>query len=156
MGRLFDAIAALIGVRADALYEGQAAIELEAIAHRAETGAYSFALVGTSPLVIDPEPVVRAILDDLAAGVPVPAISARFHNAVVNTSVEVAKRACAESGLRHVACSGGVFMNRFVLGGVISGIERAGLVPLVHRQLPVNDGGISYGQTVVAWARHTV
>jgi hydrogenase maturation protein HypF len=153
MGRLFDAIAALTGVRADALYEGQAAIELEALADPAERGSYHFELTGDAPVVIDPEPVVRAVLDDLAASVPVPAISARFHNAVIAATVEVAARACASAGVRHVACSGGVFMNRLVLAGVIAGVESAGLVPLIHRDLPVNDGGISYGQAVVAWAR---
>lgn len=156
MGRLFDAIAALTGVRADAMYEGQAAIELEAFADPSERAAYRFELVGDAPIVIDPEPVVRAVLDDLAASVPVPTISARFHNAVVAATVEVATRSCARAGVRHVACSGGVFMNRLVLAGVLAGVEAAGLVPLIHRDLPVNDGGISFGQTVVAWARRDV
>jgi hydrogenase maturation protein HypF len=153
MGRLFDAVAALAGVRADAVYEGQAAIELEALADTSEQGSYRFDLVGDSPTIIDPEPLVRALLDDLAAGVPVATVSARFHNAVVVATVSVAKRACARAGTRHVACSGGVFMNRLVLAGVIAGVQSAGLVPLLHRELPVNDGDISYGQAVVAWAR---
>jgi hydrogenase maturation protein HypF len=153
MGRLFDAVAALTGVRADAAYEGQAAIELEALADPAETGAYEFGLLGDAPIVIDPEPLVRALLDDLVAGVGAPVISARFHNAVVTMSVEVARRAAAATGTRHVACSGGVFMNRRVLGGIVRGVEAAGLVPLIPRDLPVNDGGISFGQAVVAWAR---
>jgi hydrogenase maturation protein HypF len=153
MGRLFDAVAALSGVRADALYEGQAAIELEALADRDERGAYEFGLVGDSPVVIDPEPVVRAILDDLAAGVGAPAVSARFHNAVVRVTVEVAVRACGQTSLRHVALAGGVFMNRIVLAGVRSGLEAAGLVALTHRDLPMNDGDVSFGQAVVAWAR---
>ena len=154
MGRLFDAVAALTGVRADALYEGQAAIELEALADPTEQGAYRFDLTNDEPAIIDPEPVVRAILDDLAAGMGAPIISARFHRAVVDISVRVAVRTCAAAGVRHVACAGGVFMNRLVLGGVVAGIEAAGLVPLVHRDLPMNDGAVSYGQTVVAWARH--
>jgi hydrogenase maturation protein HypF len=152
MGRLFDAVAAIAGVRFDALYEGQAAIELEALADPAERGAYAFGLVGDSPIIIDPEPVVRALLDDLASGVGAATVSARFHRAVVDVSVEVAVRAAQRHGTRHVACSGGVFMNRLVLAGVVSGIEAAGLVPLLHRDLPVNDGDISYGQAVVAWA----
>jgi hydrogenase maturation protein HypF len=157
MGRLFDAVAALAGVRADALYEGQAAIELEALADRGETGAYRFSLAGDSPIVIDPEPMVRALLDDLAAGASAPTVSARFHNAVVAVTVEVASRACAQSGARHVALVGGVFMNRILLAGVRAGLTAAGLVPLVHRDLPTNDGDVSYGQAVVAWAlRDTV
>ena len=153
MGRLFDAVAALIGVRFDALYEGQAAIELEALADPTETAAYRFDLVGGGPVVIDPEPVVRALLDDLAASVRVPAISARFHRAVVDASVSVARASCAATGTRHVACSGGVFMNRLLLSGIGRGLEEADLDLLAHRDLPVNDGGISYGQAVVAWAR---
>jgi hydrogenase maturation protein HypF len=152
MGRLFDAVAALTGVRSDAIYEGQAAIELEALADPTERGSYRFDLVGSDPVVIDPEPVVRAILDDLAGGVSIPAISARFHHAVIDASVEVAKHACARAQVRHVACCGGVFMNRIVLAGVMAGVEAAGLTPLVHRDLPMNDGAVSYGQAVVAWA----
>ena len=153
MGRLFDAVAALIGVRFDALYEGQAAIELEAIANPSETGAYRFDVVGAAPAVIDPEPVVRELLDDVAAGLHASVISARFHRAVIDVSVAVARDACAATGARHVACSGGVFMNRILLSGIARGVEDAGLDLLAHRELPVNDGGISYGQAVVAWAR---
>ncbi len=153
MGRLFDAVAALAGVRADALYEGQAAIELEALADRTERGAYHFALTGDSPVIIDPEPMVRELLDDLAGGVGASTVSARFHNAVVDVTVDVAARAAARAGVRHVALAGGVFMNRIVLAGVRAGLETADLVPLVHRDLPTNDGDVSYGQAVVAWAR---
>ena len=157
MGRLFDAVAALAGVRADALYEGQAAIELEALADPGERAAYHFALVGDSPVVIDPEPMVCALLADLASGVGASTISARFHNAVVAVTVEVASLACARAGGRHVALAGGVFMNRIVLAGVRAGLVAAGLVPLAHRELPMNDGDVSYGQAVVAWAlRDTV
>ncbi|HEY5431776.1 MAG TPA: hypothetical protein VIL06_00005, partial [Coriobacteriia bacterium] len=154
MGRLFDAVAAMTGVRFDAMYEGQAAIELEALADPTERGTYRFDLVGSDPVVIDPEPVVRAILDDLAAGVTAPTVSARFHRAVVNSSVAVATAACARTGARHVACCGGVFMNRNVFAGVVAGVEAAGLTALTHRDLPMNDGAVSYGQAVVAWARH--
>ncbi len=153
MGRLFDAVAAIAGVRSDALYEGQAAIELEALADPDERGAYAFGYSGDAPVIIDPEPVLRAILDDMAAGVGAPTISARFHNAVVAMTVEVATAACARAGARHVALTGGVFMNRIVLAGARAGIGAAGLVPLVHRDLPTNDGDVSYGQTVVAWAQ---
>jgi hydrogenase maturation protein HypF len=153
MGRLFDAVAALAGVRSEAQYEGQAAIELEALADPDERGTYRFDLVGEDPVVIDPDPLVRAVLDDLAGGATAPTISARFHNGVVAMTVEVASRACARAGVRHVALAGGVFMNRIVLAGVRQGLETAGLTPLVHRELPMNDGDVSFGQAVVAWAR---
>ncbi|MDO8963448.1 MAG: carbamoyltransferase HypF [Coriobacteriia bacterium] len=153
MGRLFDAVAAITGVRADAAYEGQAAIELEAIADPQESVAYRFAVIDGPPAVIDPEPVVRAILDDVSRGVPAPIISARFHNAVIGVSVDTAVAACGAAGAGYVACSGGVFMNRILMAGVLRGIENAGITPLTPRDLPVNDGGISFGQAAVAWSR---
>ncbi len=156
MGRLFDAVAALSGVRDDAHYEGQAAIELEACADTSADGTYAFDTregSAGSPTVIEYEPVLRAILDDLAAGVGAPAISMRFHRAVVDVTVRVAARAAAAAGTKHVALSGGVFMNRILLAGVMRGLESCGLTPLIHRHLPVNDGGISYGQAVIANAQ---
>jgi hydrogenase maturation protein HypF len=153
MGRLFDAVAAILGVREDADYEGQAAIELEAMADPAAEGGYEFALAGSDPIVLDPEPMLVAMLDDVAAGVPAPVISSRFHKAVVGAIVRVALSASAETGSRDVALAGGVFLNRLVLGGSIRGLQAAGLRPLTHRKLPTNDGAISFGQAVVAWAR---
>jgi hydrogenase maturation protein HypF len=153
MGRLFDAVAAIAGVRDDAMYEGQAAIELEACASRYETGAYRFDLVGEGPMVIDPLPVIEALLDDMAAGADASTVSARFHNAVVEMSVRVARAAAEASGASRVVLSGGVLMNRLVMAGVATGLERAGLEVLTPRALPVNDGAISFGQAVVALAR---
>jgi hydrogenase maturation protein HypF len=153
MGRLFDAVAAIAGVRDDALYEGQAAIELEACASPGETGSYRFDLIGSGPVVIDPFPVLEALLDDLAAGADAPTVSARFHNAVVAMSVDVAKAAAEASGATKVVLSGGVLMNRRVLSGLLRGISAAGLEPLLPIALPVNDGAISFGQAAVALAR---
>ncbi len=153
MGRLFDAVAALCDVRDDALYEGQAAIEVEALADPNAEGAYRFELRGAGPLVIDSAPVLAAVLDDLVAGIPSQVISTRFHRAVVAAIVDACARASAELGTNTVAMAGGVFMNRLVLGGAIERLTAAGMRPLTHVRLPVNDGGISYGQAVVAWAR---
>ncbi len=153
MGRLFDAVAAIIGVRDDADYEGQAAIELEAIADHHATGSYEFTLAGASPTVIDSAPVVHALLDDVAAHIPPPVISMRFHRAVVGAIVRVCRKAAAETGSPDVALAGGVFLNRIVLGGAIRGLTATGLRPLTHRRLPTNDGAVSFGQAVVAWAR---
>jgi hydrogenase maturation protein HypF len=153
MGRLFDSVAAITGIRSDALYEGQPAIELEAAADPGEAGSYHFDLSGPSTVVIDPLPVIAALLEDLAAGVSVSAVSARFHNGVVAMTVEVATRAAKKSGVRHVVLSGGVMMNRLLLAGIVRGIEAAGLTPLLPRALPVNDGAVSFGQAVVALAR---
>lgn len=152
-GRLFDAVAALAGVRDDALYEGQAAIELEACADPAATGAYRFELAGCAPTVIDSAPVLAAVLDDLALGIPAGVISTRFHRAVVAAIVDVSVRACAAFGTKTVALAGGVFMNRLIMAGARERLAQAGLAPIAHVRLPANDGGISYGQAVVAWAR---
>ncbi len=155
-GRLFDAVAALAGVRDDARYEGQAAIELESLADDAEPGSYAFAIAETAPdrpFVIDSRPVLAAILDDVASGVPASAISARFHRAVARAIVDGCVRASAATGIETVALAGGVFMNRLVLGGAVSGLAEAGLRPITHLRLPANDGGVSFGQAVVAWAR---
>jgi len=155
MGRLFDAVASLAGVRDDALYEGQAAIELEALADPAAPGAYAFGLVeepgGT--LVVDSAPVLAAVLDDVAAGVGAPTVSTRFHRAVAAVVAEVCVRIAPALGISRIALGGGVFMNRLVVRGSVLGLRKAGLEPLVHRELPANDGGVSFGQAVVAWAR---
>ncbi|MBN1192256.1 MAG: carbamoyltransferase HypF, partial [Coriobacteriia bacterium] len=155
MGRLFDAVAALAGVRDDALYEGQAAIELEALADPSAEGAYAFAIAeGTGgALVVDPAPVLAAVLDDIAAGADVRVISMRFHSAVVAAVVDVCAQLAPVLGLSHVALAGGVFMNRLVVRGAVLGLREAGLTPLTHLRLPTNDGGISFGQAAVAWAR---
>ncbi|MDP2300561.1 MAG: carbamoyltransferase HypF, partial [Actinomycetota bacterium] len=156
MGRLFDAVASLAGVRDDALYEGQAAIELEAVADMTAEGTYAFEIVvpdGSGPLVVDCAPVLAAVLDDIVYRTPAPVISARFHRAVTAAVVETCARLAPELGLTHVALAGGVFMNRLVVRGVVDGLREAGLAPLTHLRLPANDGGIAFGQAVVAWAR---
>ncbi len=153
MGRLFDAVAALTGVRRDALYEGQAAIELEAIADFEAAGAYTLAIQKRDGVrVLDPLPALEGMLGDLAADVPVGTISMRFHRAVLEAAADVAIEIARERGLEHVAASGGVFMNRILMAGVAERVRAAGLTFLTHEKLPVNDGSISYGQAVVGWA----
>ncbi len=152
-GRLFDAVAALAGVRDDALYEGQAAIELEALADPMAEGAYAFGYTEGAPGVIESAPVLEAVLDDIAAGVPVSVISARFHRAVGAAIVDACTRARERTGVRNVALAGGVFMNRLVCEGAVRGLAETDMRPLTHIRLPANDGGVSFGQAVIAWAR---
>jgi len=155
IGRLFDAVASLAGVRDDAQYEGQAAIELEAVCDHSARGAYAFGISEGDPTVIDPTPVLEAALADVAAGDSVGAIGIRFHRAVIDCIVQTARIATKCAGTRHVALAGGVFMNRIILGGSVRGLEASGLLPLTHVKLPVNDGAVSLGQAVVAWSnRH--
>ena len=166
MGRLFDSVAALAGITDDARYEGEAAILLEAAADPSATGSYEFGVVtpvtspftdSETPLTLDPAPVLSALLDDIAGGIPAGVISTRFHRAVVACIVRVGKVAAERGNTRHIALAGGVFMNRIVFGGAVRELEAAGYTPLTHVRLPVNDGAVSFGQAVVAWAkRHRI
>jgi hydrogenase maturation protein HypF len=155
MGRLFDAVAALCGVRATVNYEGQAAAELEGTADRSEPGAYPLRLPAGEqgagpPFVLDARETVAAILRDLSAGPAL--VSARFHNAVAAATAAACARIAEARGLDTVVLSGGVFQNRLLLERTAVALERDGLRVLVPRRLPPNDGGISYGQTAVAAA----
>jgi hydrogenase maturation protein HypF len=180
MGRLFDAVAALLGVRDMVTYEGQAAVELEALADRNEIAAYPLDLTrpaatppgavslpatspppvavsphaavsppgatlppgATSPLVLDARATIAAVVHDHARDVPLPLIAARFHNAVANAT------AAALADEPHVVLSGGVFQNELLLARTLERLPHA----LVPQRLPLNDGGIAYGQAAIAAA----
>ncbi|MCL5292828.1 MAG: carbamoyltransferase HypF, partial [Actinobacteria bacterium] len=149
-GRLFDAVAALVGVRDVALYEGQAAVELEAIAKPVDR-AYAFEIVeADGEFVIETAPLIRAIVSDLDAGAPAPAIAWRFHRAVAEMIVEVCGLIRAADGNNTVALSGGVFQNALLFGEVVEGLGEAGFNVIFHRLVPANDGGVSLGQAVIA------
>jgi hydrogenase maturation protein HypF len=152
MGRLCDAVASLVGLRQRARYEAQAAIELEARVDRATDGLYPVTVRGTEPMVIDPGPIVRGVVEDLRAGVPVPAIAARFHRTVVAAIREVCDRLRQATGLRRVVLSGGVFQNVTLLEAARGALERAGFEVFTHHLVPPNDGGLALGQAVVAGA----
>jgi hydrogenase maturation protein HypF len=156
IGRLFDSVAALLGVRDDAQYEGQAAIELEAAADLSAEGSYEFGVepaANDAPFVMDPTPVLRAVLDDMEAAIPRGVISMRFHRAVIRCIIETCQLSAQRADIRRVALAGGVFMNRIVLGGAMAELAEAGFEPCTHEHLPMNDGAVSYGQAVVAWSR---
>jgi len=146
MGRLFDAVSSLAGVRHVADYEGQAAIELEGCSRSVEAadGAYRFG----EPM--DATPVIRAVANDVRTGVPSSLIGARFHSAVVDLVATVARRARAETGLSTVALSGGVFQNALLLTGACRVLRRDGFTVLRHRVVPPNDGGLALGQLMIA------
>ncbi|MGV0792579.1 carbamoyltransferase HypF [Mycolicibacterium sp. XJ1819] len=149
MGRLFDAVSALVGVRQVVDYEAQAAIELEGICRDTGrgVGAYAFEIDDRAlPALIDPAPVLAAILADLAADVPQAVIGARFHHAVAALIVELA---VADAGTHRVALSGGVFQNTLLLRSTLAGLRGAGFEALSHRRVPPNDGGIALGQLLI-------
>ena len=155
-GRLFDAAAALLGVRDEISYEGQAAIELEQLADPAEGGAYHAAIEPGGP----GEPfraagadLIGAAAADLAAGVPREVIAARFHHGLAALIEDGCVLLREQRGLSTVALSGGVFQNLLLLGSVVARLEARGFTVLTHYRVPCNDGGISLGQAVVAAAR---
>jgi hydrogenase maturation protein HypF len=148
-GRLFDAVGAICGIRAEVNYEGQAAIELEAAADPAERGAYPLPFADG---VLDARETIRAVLADLGAGAGVPTVAARFHNGVARASAAAATELAAAVGLDAVVLSGGVFQNRLLLERTAAAVAADGLRVLTPRRLPPNDGGVSYGQAAVAAA----
>jgi hydrogenase maturation protein HypF len=151
MGRLFDAVAALCGISPRARYEGQAAVELEAAALAGERGAYPLPVADTQPLArLDARETIRCVARDLDAGVDPGVVSARFHQGVSEATASACAAAAEAHALDTVVLSGGVFQNRRLLEGVAGRLEQLGLRALVPRQLPPNDGGISYGQAAVA------
>jgi hydrogenase maturation protein HypF len=149
MGRLFDAVASLAGVCHVASYEAQAAIELEMQAGDAVEGGYAFAIGGEAPIVVDPAPVVQAVVRDVRARVRAAVIAARFHAGVAASVVEVCTRLAARGAPRVAGLTGGVFQNVRLLRETREQLERAGFEVLTHRVVPANDGGLSLGQAVV-------
>jgi hydrogenase maturation protein HypF len=157
MGRLFDAAAALCGIRPTVSYEGQAAIEFEAAAGGAGSrisGAYPVRLAADNDgLVLDPRDAIGALGSELGAGVAVGVVAARFHAGVAAGTVRACARACEEQGADTVVLAGGVFQNRILLSAVRDGLCSRGLRVLVPERLPIGDGAIAYGQAAVAAAQ---
>ena len=149
-GRLFDAVSALCGLRSRVTYEGQAAVELEAVADRSERGAYPLPLESGE---LDARETIRAVLEDVERGTPAGAISARFHNGLARATASACAEAAAAASTETVVLSGGVFQNRLLLERTAALLMTARLRVLVPERLPPNDGGIAFGQAAVAAAR---
>ena len=154
IGRLFDAVAALCGIRVEVNYEGQAAIELEAVCDPSERGAYELSVSrGEGSIVIDPLEALRSLVLDVERGTSVGVVASRFHAGVAAATVVACSVAAASAGTDRVVLSGGVFQNRRLLEATTAGLHTAGLRVLVPELLPPGDGGISYGQAAVAARR---
>jgi hydrogenase maturation protein HypF len=150
-GRLFDAVSALIGVRDRVDYEAQAAIELEMIAAKSETGSYPFSIVEQNGMnIVRFEELFSAIIGDLDKAIPQAVISARFHRTLAQVVRQMCRELASRTGISKVALSGGTFQNRLLLRLVVAALEEAGLSVLTHGEVPTNDGGISLGQAVIA------
>jgi hydrogenase maturation protein HypF len=153
-GRLFDAVAALCGLRTSVTYEGQAAVELEAAVDHSERDWYTIALEDRDGMLeLDPRAAISTIVGERGEGVPIGIVAARFHAGLARATALACGRIADARGLSTVVLSGGVFQNRVLLELTIDELKRAGLHPLVPRKLPLGDGGISYGQAAVAAAR---
>ncbi|UWZ40088.1 carbamoyltransferase HypF [Dactylosporangium roseum] len=154
-GRLFDAVAALLGLRDDATYEGEAAVALEALAggHPAAP-ELPWRLVTRDDLIVyDPTATLLALLEALRDGTDPGLLAAGFHATVAAVTVALCAEVAARERLRTVCLSGGVMQNQSLVETVVAGLSGAGLEPLVNERVPGNDGGISYGQAAVAAAR---
>ena len=154
MGRLFDAAAAVLGVRALAQYEAQAAMELEALAGARPAQPLPFPVTGDGAAgwVLDPVPLLVALGERRVAGIATAELAAAFHESVAAATAEVATRAAAAAGTRLVALGGGCFQNARLLLSLGGRLEAGGLRVLVPRRLGPNDGAVSYGQAAVAAA----
>jgi len=146
-GRLFDAVAALADVRYEVNYEGQAAIELEALAETGCEARYGFEIAGEE---LDFRPMMREIV---RGGESAAVISARFHNTLAAAIVETCSVIRRETGLDRVCLSGGTFQNMTLLGLTVRGLRAAGFPVYLHRAVPPNDGGLALGQAMVAATR---
>ncbi len=158
-GRLFDAVAAALGICRDrVVYEGQAAIELEALAtpvfDEEEGAAYRAAVTREGAVSqLDWAPLWRALLDDIRGNVKPARIAARFHHGLIRAVADLATELAGQHGVKTIALGGGVFQNRLVLEGVSGACRQRGFEVIRSQQVPVNDGGIALGQAVVAVVR---
>lgn len=161
VGRLFDAVAAVIGIcREECSYEGQAAIEMSALVDKSllinsqETLTYPFDInISDSIYCIDPKPMWQALLNDLQQQITQPVIAAKFHQGLADVIVKMVDRLCQENVINKVVLTGGVFQNCILLEQVSQGLETLGITVLTHSLVPSNDGGLSLGQAVIASAR---
>jgi hydrogenase maturation protein HypF len=150
VGRLFDAVAVLLGGRRRVSYEAQAAIELEALARTVSRQAPPRYELPVSDLVLDPSPLVAALARDRAAGVEPALLAAAFHESFGHAAARLAASVAGDAGLDVVVLTGGVFQNALLTDIVESALVGLGLRVLVHSVVPPNDGGISIGQAAIA------
>lgn len=160
-GRLFDAVAAALGLHDDGItFEGQAAMALEALARRARrdrSDAYPFSRTSELGMPrLDPSPMWEALFEDLDAGRPFELIAARFHHGFAQAAVDLCVELASEASIETVALSGGVLQNRVLCDAISDGLERTGLAILDNAGVPANDGGISLGQAAIVAAKLTM
>jgi hydrogenase maturation protein HypF len=154
VGRLFDAVSALLTGRHIVNYEGQAAIELEQLADPAAEEVFPIDIMEEGEgFLLPSESFLRPVVEGLRRGRPRPVLAAAFHNTLAGATAEVCSRIAKRTGIREVALSGGVFQNVLLLNRLQAALEKSGLTCITHRRVPANDGGISLGQAVIGERR---
>jgi len=154
LGRVFDAVAAILGIRQTVSFEGQAAMELEALANLPAEETYPFEIRSEGEeIFLDFRPLIRTLVQEQITGKRREKIASNFHGTLSSALAAVAGKIRERTGLEKAVLSGGCFQNRILLNGVIGKLEEAGFVVYTHRNLPPNDGCIALGQAVVAAAR---
>ena len=153
LGRLFDGVAAICGIRQRVSFEGQAAMELEMLATQDTGSIYDYAWDSGDAYRILTGPIIRGVVDDVLKGKPMGEISSRFHRTLICLFTDLCVRIGKERGLNRVVLSGGVFQNSILLSGLTRALEETGFKVFSHQHVPTNDGGISLGQAVVAAAK---
>jgi hydrogenase maturation protein HypF len=153
LGRLFDGVAAICGIRSRVNFEGQAAMELEMLASESVESCYDYEWETGSIFRIPPAPIIRGVVADIQNRVPPAEIGAKFHNTLVCLFSELCAVVRKESGLNRVVLSGGCFQNATLLSGMIRALQDHRFEVFTHEQVPTNDGGICLGQAVVAAAK---
>ena len=149
MGRLFDCVAAMLGITKEITYEAEAAINLEYLASKGIMDYYPYQIEDEGTFVLRVKDILINIMRDIEKGISKNIISAKFHNTVVHFSLDMAKNLSKIYGMKKVCFSGGVFQNRYLLDSMIDTFQDAGFDVYVHRILPTNDGCISYGQVIM-------
>lgn len=153
LGRLFDAVAAMVGLRSRVTFEGQAAMQLEMIADVQARGAYDFEWSTDAPKRILVAPIIRGVVKDIADGRTPSEISGRFHATLIRGFTRLCAALMKETGVKEAALSGGSFQNAILLTGLLRALTQIGFTVHTHALVPPNDGGLSLGQAVVAGRR---
>lgn len=152
MGRLFDAVSSLLGICNKISFEGQASMELEAVIdENNSTDYYNYYIEDSEEsFIFNPLPIIKALVTDKINGLPISVISQRFHNSIINASLDICKKIRDITAISEVALSGGVFQNSYLLKNMTSALIKENFKVYTHSIIPSNDGGVSLGQIIIA------
>lgn len=150
MGRLFDGVSSIIGLRNFSTYEGQAAMELETVADENVSSYYKFEYTAGEPRIISTQPIIRGIVEDIQNCRKISEISGKFHNTLVHIFLNICNDIRKEKQTNRVVLSGGVFQNSILLKGMVSALEKNNFKVFTHSKIPTGDGGLALGQAVIA------